>query len=226
LGDSIPPRSYKVYLSIYSISTGSVTDVTAKLVTSDVDVITGIEIDKSMNQLWIATNNNSLNSDCYTLDLSLVKRYSNVNVISNSDPQRQYIVNRELALTQYNNMVGDSSIMAMDFDNEQAIVEIFKEGIYIFSYRDNKKTTIGMMGNASVLLTKKRAFAGGSYELITVKRDTLSVKKFRTRREGRIMKMDYNEHIKGKIAALAASETRLFIGTANGLFFANVSAFD
>lgn len=81
------------------------------------------------------------------------------------------------------------------------------------------------MGNASVLLTKKRAFAVGLYELISVHRDTLLVKKFKTHRDGKIMKKP-SEHIKGKITALAASENFLFIGTANGLYFADVAAFD
>ena len=82
------------------------------------------------------------------------------------------------------------------------------------------------MGGASVLLTNKRAFAGGLYELYAVNRNTLLTKKYKTRRDGRIMKMKFNEHIKGKITALAANENNLFIGTANGLFVADITAFD
>lgn len=134
--DATPPKYYKVSLSIYRLPTGSSTDVTDKIATAGLHTITGIHIDNTMNQLWLETNNGT---NCYTPELSVVKTTDNTNEAANSKPQGQCFEQRISAFYQYHNFEGFDSIMAFDFDDGQAIVELFKEGIYIYSSKDNKR---------------------------------------------------------------------------------------
>lgn len=217
------PRNSSI--SLYSLSTGSITDITDKIVVAKGAIITNISIDHIKNQVWITTNNNFHMSDCYSFDLHLIKRYSNVSGYSESDPHRQYLEKRMKDFDQYHNFRAYGIADSYDFDKDQAIIGTVKEGVYMLTFSNDMEKQIGHVGWASVLLTKERAFAGG-IGLIVVHRATMRINKFDSRYAKAFISDNFKNRMASIITSLAANDQYLFIGTKGGLSFAAVRAFD
>ncbi len=133
--------TYIVEVFIYNLKTKQIINCTKNLVTSDKDIITNIEIDERNNHIWIETNGNGLTSDCYDVNLKLIKRHSDASSTSPNDKSRLFLENRLKMYEKLQN-IQENSIWTFDFNDKYAVVGFFKGNIYLYDFQNQKSEMI------------------------------------------------------------------------------------
>jgi hypothetical protein len=184
---------------------GVSTDVTPKVKKSAADEITDILVDSDRKELWIVLNSNTLFASCYSDELE------------HRDCPRAFLDQRTALMEALQKNGPQSSVSALAFDAEQAIVGYFKDGIYQYSMRDRRQRLVykpSSPGNwaVSAVLTSSTAFVATRGDgLIAVDRKTAAAVRFPDKDDN-------------SIHSLAARGPELFIA-AKGLYRANIAEY-
>src|SRR5689334_16845789 len=148
------------------------TDVTARVKRNDEDQITNILVDSNRNELWIVFNSNTLLSSCYGENLEP------------GDCPRTFLDERIALMEKLRKNGPGSSVDALAFDGEQAIVSYFKGDIYLYSLRDHrqqlayKPSSPGHWGISAALTNRTGIVVTRGDGLIVVDRKTAAAMRF------------------------------------------------
>ena len=216
--------TYQVKMYILNVKDNSFVDCTKKLVTSDKSTITGIGFDNQKNQVWITTNGNGHIADCYSLNMDIIKRYSNATSTSKDDTERAFLENPPYLnweLSEKMKKLEGGSVMPLAYNELWIIIGYFKGNAYIYSFKD-KKMTLAYRPSwvynwpSCGALNKNKAFIGTrGYGLIIEDLNTMTAKRFVAK-----------EHNNDEIQALAANDEYIWIGVGlKGLFLAKIDSF-
>jgi hypothetical protein len=180
------------------------TDATARINKEPGDHVTGILVDSAAKDVWIVLNSNTYLASCYDYDIApkrcsgafLDERVRLAEALEKSGPQ--------------------SSVNALDFDREQAIVGYFKDGVYLRSMKDGQQKLVYRESPnhwaSSAVLTKSAGFVAVPGDgLVVVDRQTATA-------------VRYADRDGASIRALAAGPEDLYLA-AKGLYRAKIKAY-